>query len=93
LRYDDNNEGLMISRAFADYEFQLADTLKVHAAAEAYGDGIGSTADFTEAHVEWRPVPRSENRYGLKLGAVYPRISLENVTVEGPRAFNLAAMK
>ena len=38
LRYDDSNEGLMISRAFADYEFQLADTLKAHAAAEAYDD-------------------------------------------------------
>ena len=47
LRYDDNNEGLMISRAFADYEFQLVDTLKAHAAVEAYDDDIGSTVDFT----------------------------------------------
>ncbi len=82
LRYDDNNDGLMISRAFADYEFRLADTLKVHAAVEAYDDDIGSAVDLTQAYVEWRPVPRSENRYRLKLGAFYPRISLENVTVE-----------
>jgi len=79
LRYDDNNDGAMFSRAFADYEFQIADTLKAHAAVEAYDDDIGSTVDFTEAYLEWRPVPRSENRYRLKVGAFYPRISLENV--------------
>ena len=80
LRYDDSNEGLMISRAFADYEIQLADTIKAHAAVEAYDDDISSAIDFTEAYVEWRPVPRSENRYRLKVGAFYPRISLENVS-------------
>jgi hypothetical protein len=82
LRYDDSNEGLMISRAFADYEIQLADTVKAHAAVEAHDDDIGSSIDFTEAYVEWRPVPRSKNRYRLKLGAFYPRMSLENVTAE-----------
>ena len=79
LRYDDNNDGLMFSRAFADYEYQITDTFKAHAAVEAYDDDIGSTVDFTEAYVEWRPVPQSENRYRLKVGAFYPRISLENV--------------
>lgn len=79
LRYDDDNEGLMLSRAFADYEFRLADTLSVRAAVEAYDDDIGSAVDFTEAYAEWRPVPRSRNRYRLKMGAFYPRVSLENV--------------
>ncbi len=80
LRYDDGNDGLMISRAFADFEIQLADTFKAHAVLEAYDDDIGSTVDFTEAYVEWRPVPQSENRYRLKLGLFYPPISLENIT-------------
>lgn len=79
LRYDDNNDGLMFSRAFAEYEYQITDTFNAHAAVEAYDDDIGSTVDFTEAYVEWRPVPQSENRYRLKVGAFYPRISLENV--------------
>ena len=78
LRYDDNNDGLMISRAFAEYQYQVTDTFKAHAAVEAYDDDIGSTIDFTEAYLEWRPVPRSENRYRLKVGAFYPRISFEN---------------
>jgi hypothetical protein len=79
LRYDDNNDGLMFSRAFADYAFQIADTFKAHASVAAYADDIGSAVDFTEAYLEWRPIPRSENRYRLKVGAFYPRISLENV--------------
>lgn len=79
LRYDDNNDGLMFSRAFAEYKYQITDTFNAHAAVEAYDDDIGSTVDFTEAYVEWRPVPQSENRYRLKVGAFYPRISLENV--------------
>ena len=79
LRYDDNNDGLIFGWAFADYDFRLADTLKVHAAVEAYDDDIGSTLGFTQAYVEWRPVPRSENRFWLKVSAFYPRISLENV--------------
>jgi len=78
LRYDDNNDGFTISRAFADYAFQITDTFSVHAALEAYNDDMGSAIDFTEAYVEWRPVPRSENRYRLKVGAFYPRISMEN---------------
>ena len=91
LRYDDNHEGLMISRAFADYEFQLADTLKGHAAVEAYDDDIGSRIDFTQAYVEWRPVPRSENRYRLKLGVFYPRISLENVSAGWSSPYSMSS--
>jgi hypothetical protein len=78
LRYDENTDGLMISRAFADYEFHLTDTIRLNAAIEAYDDDLGSTLDFTEAYMEWRPVPRSQNRYRLKVGAFYPRISFEN---------------
>ena len=47
------------------------------------GRGIGAgridPVDLTEAYLEWRPVPRSANRYRIKVGAFYPRISLENV--------------
>lgn len=94
LRYDDDNDGLMFSRAFADYEFRIADTFGAHAAVEAYDDDIGSTVDFTEASVEWRPVPSSENRYRLKAGAFYPRISLENVSAgwSSPYTMNSSAI-
>lgn len=79
LRYDDATDGLVLSRAFVDYRHLLADTLDANVALEFYDDDLGSFGDFTEAYLEWRPVPRSANRYRLKVGAFYPRISFENV--------------
>jgi hypothetical protein len=78
LRYDDSSDGLVISRAFIDYRAMVTDTLEANVALELYNDNLGAIADFTEAYLEWRPVPRSANRYRLKAGAFYPRISLEN---------------
>jgi hypothetical protein len=88
LRYDDS--GIMFTRAFADYGMHLTDTVKLHAALEAYGDDVGSAVDFTEAYLEWRPVPRSENRYRLKIGAFYPNISLENVSAGWSSPYTLS---
>lgn len=78
LRYDDSSDGLMVSRGYFDYEGRLADTLVARVVSELYDDDFGSTVDLTEAFVEWRPMTDSANRYKLKLGAFYPRISLEN---------------
>lgn len=77
LRYSD--DGFVLNRAFVDYSGRWADTLHAHVVLEAYDDDIGSAIDLTQAFMEWRPVPRSATRYRLKLGAFYPRISLENV--------------
>jgi hypothetical protein len=77
LRHDE--DGLVMSRAFIDLESRLTDTLDATVVLEIYDDDLGSTFDFTEAYLEWRPVPRSANRYRLKVGSFYPRISLENV--------------
>jgi hypothetical protein len=77
LRYQD--DGLVLNRAYMDYKGRLTDTLNAHIALEAYDDDPGNAIDFTQAYVEWRPLPRSDTRYRLKLGAFYPRISFENV--------------
>ncbi len=78
LRYDGEHDGLLVSRAFVNYSLRVADTLDAHLVSELYADDIGSTADLTEAYLEWRPLTLSANRYRLKLGAFYPRVSLEN---------------
>jgi hypothetical protein len=77
LRYSDS--GLKLARAFLDYEGRITDTVQGTVVLEAYDDGLGTAVDLTESYVEWRPVPRSRNRYRLKIGAFYPRMSLENV--------------
>jgi len=78
LRFDDDSDGLVLSRAFMDYSGLIADTIDANVVLEIYDDDLGSAVDFTEAYLEWRPVPKSPNRYRLKVGAFYPRISLEN---------------
>jgi hypothetical protein len=77
LRYQD--DGAVLNRAFVDYKGRLTDTLNLRIALEAYDDDLGNAIDFTQAYVEWRPVPRSATRYRLKVGSFYPRISMENV--------------
>ncbi len=77
LRHGD--DGFVMNRMFVDYSGRLTDTLNAHVVLEAYDDDLGDAIDFTQAYVEWRPVPKSATRYRLKLGAFYPKISLENV--------------
>ena len=77
LRYDD--DGAVFNSAFLDYNGRLTDTIKTRIVLEGYDDDLGSTFDITQAYVEWRPVPTSETRYRMKVGAFYPHISLENV--------------
>jgi hypothetical protein len=77
LRYD--SDEFAISRAFLDYKGKLTDTLDAHIALEGYDDDLGNKIGVTQAYLQWRPVPRSPTRYRLKVGAFYPRISLENV--------------
>ncbi len=90
LRYDDNNEGLMISRAFADYEIQLADTLKAHAAVEADDDDIESTVDFTEAYVEWRPVVLIRVAENIGSAQHHRQPAFETCVVIAPQAISRA---
>lgn len=77
LRYSD--DGFVMNRMFIDYSGRITDTLNAHVVLEAYDDDLGSAVDFTQAYLEWRPVPASPTRYRAKFGAFYPKISLENV--------------
>jgi hypothetical protein len=79
LRFDDDNDGLVFNRAYLDYEHRLASTVAAHALAEIYDDGHGPVVDLTEAYLDWRPMTTTATRYRIKVGAFYPRISLENV--------------
>lgn len=79
LRFDQDSDGLTPSRAWFDYNYRLLETVTASVVGEAYDDDIGSTIDLTEAYLEWRPLSATPTRYRVKLGAFYPRISLENV--------------
>ncbi len=88
LRHSD--DGATLVRGFIDWRSRLTDTLDAHVVLDAYDDDIGNAIDVTEAYLEWRPVPRSPRRYRLKVGAFYPRISLENVAAGWSSPYTLS---
>jgi len=85
------SDGAVMNRMFIDYKGRLADTLNARVVLEAYDDDLGDTLDFTQAFLEWRPVPRSATRYRLKAGFFYPRISLENVDAGWSSPYTLSS--
>ena len=91
LRYDADNDGVLLSRGFVDYGYRLADTVSAKLNAELYVEDFSSTLDLTEAYLEWRPVPRSANRYTLKAGIFYPRVSLENTDAGWSSPYTLSS--
>ena len=78
LRFDENNNGLKLSRFFLDYTGRLTDTLNARLTVDV-NDDLKSQVDFTEAYLDFRPIPKSAYRTRWRVGAFYPRISLENV--------------
>lgn len=92
LRHED--DGLVLSRAYLDYRGRIADTLNARVALEIYDDDVGQVIDYTQAYLEWRPVPRSATRYRLKAGTFYPGISLENTEAgwSSPYTLNSSAI-
>jgi hypothetical protein len=89
LRYAD--DGLVLNRAFLDYEGRITDTLGANLVLEAYNDEPGAAIDVTQAFLEWRPVPHTSTRYRVRLGAFYPRISLENVAAAWSSPYSISS--
>jgi hypothetical protein len=70
-------DGFEAFRLFGEYHGRIAPTLRARIVADYVDDASGGV-DFTEAVVDWRPIPRSRNQQQLRLGAFYPPFSLEN---------------
>ena len=78
LRYDDDHDGLRVNRVFLEYRGRLTPTLFGRFTVNT-NDDVSEKIDLTEAFLEWRPMPRSPWRMRTRLGAFYPRLSLENI--------------
>jgi hypothetical protein len=77
LRYDERHDGLRVNRAFIDYTGRLSPTWSGNVLLNANND-VAEKVDVLEAYLEWRPVPRSAWRFRGRIGAFYPRFSVEN---------------
>ncbi len=78
LRFDDTQDGLRLGYVDIGYRADPFETLHFSVQGYAYGDHDVNAFDLTELYTEWRPIPASDWRSRLKVGAFYPAISLEN---------------
>jgi hypothetical protein len=70
-------DGFEAFRLFGEYHGRITPTLRARIVADYVDDASGGVG-FTEAVVDWRPIPRSRNQQQLRFGALYPPFSLEN---------------
>jgi hypothetical protein len=75
LRYDD--DAVEAFRLFGEYHGRITNTWRSRIVFDYVSDASGGF-DLTEAAIDWRPIPRSQNQHQLKVGAFYPAFSLEN---------------
>ena len=75
LRYSDDD--FEAFRLFGEYHGRISPALRARVVADYVDDDSGGI-DFTEAVLDWRPVPRSRNQQQVRFGAFYPSFSLEN---------------
>ena len=90
LRFDEDHDGFVFSRAFLDYRGRLTNTLNAKLTVNA-NDDISHRVDLTEAFLEWRPLPRSAWRVRGRAGAFYPKLSLENTDAGWSSAYGLSS--
>jgi hypothetical protein len=90
LRFDQEHDGVAYSRAFLDYRSRITDTVNARVALDSV-DSISNAIDLTEAFLEWRPVPRSAWRFRSRLGAFYPKLSVENTDAGWSNAYGLSS--
>lgn len=90
LRYDDSDNGLVLSRVYGELKGRLAPTVALHAVLSAQDDG-DEALDATELYAEWKPVPTLPWRFRGRAGVFYPRLSLENVTAAWSSPYALTA--
>jgi hypothetical protein len=78
LRFDQDDTGLRLGRAFVASRLRVTDLVTVHAVMDAYGDHDRNPVDLSELFAEVRPYPTSALRWRVRVGAFYMPISLEN---------------
>lgn len=90
LRFDAEHDGPQFVRGFIDYTGRVIDTVRFHATLNAQ-DAASHVIDITEGYLEWRPVPVTAWRLRTRIGAFYPKLSLENVAAGWSSPYTLSS--
>src|ERR1700724_1230466 len=78
LRFDQDDTGPRLGRAFVVSRLRMTDLVTLHAVLDAYGDHDRNPVDLSEFWAEVRPFPTSALRWRVRVGAFHMPISLEN---------------
>ncbi|MCG8672129.1 MAG: hypothetical protein MI867_22175 [Pseudomonadales bacterium] len=77
LRYDRADDGIQLSQGALITEWDFDSPWKL-AAVWHTRDVLDKKIDSTEAYLRYKPLPTSSARLSVRIGAFYPKISLEN---------------
>lgn len=90
LRYNAEDEGIQLNQAAAEIKWEFLDSWKAQTVIHGR-DSLNKTVDPTELFLEYKPAPTSSFRYQVKLGAFYPKFSLENTAVAWSNRYLLSS--
>jgi hypothetical protein len=76
-RFGDGDGPLVWGAGLLDFDARVAPTWRARFTLAGY-DTTRHPVDWTEAFVEYTPIPRSAWRFKARAGAFYPPVSLEN---------------
>lgn len=88
-RFGSDDPAIVWGSALLEYEGRLTPTLGARLTLAGY-DGTSHALDFTEAFLEYTPVPRSAWRFKARGGIFYPPVSLENTAVGWSSPYTLS---
>lgn len=88
-RFGDDDSALVWGSGLLEIDARLASTLTGRVTLAGY-DGVDQAVDFTEAFLEFSPVPRSAWRLAARGGVFYPPLSLENTAVGWTSPYTLS---
>ena len=77
LRYGKGSGALNVAQAGLLWKPRLADTLTAYIMIQDV-PGAENQLGIEEAYLKWKPVPKSDLRYSVRLGEFFPPISMEH---------------
>ncbi len=77
LRYGKGGHALNVAQAGLLWKPRLADTLTAYIMVQDVPDAENPLG-IEEAYLKWKPVPKSDLRYSLRLGEFFPPVSMEH---------------
>ena len=77
LRYGKGDSGVHVAQAAVAWKPRLADTVTAYVLVQDV-PGVDHELGVEEAYLKWKPVPKSNTRFAVRLGQFFPPVSMEH---------------